>query len=101
MLGVLVIIVLRGTDFQTLFVSLLTLVAIELAFKRNLIFQRFIATGNEDLVLKNLVVYFLSSVFIFLIFSTFEIVLYLSLALVLVEILAYIFAISRILRKRV
>lgn len=101
MLGVLVIIVLRGADFQTLFVSLLTLVAIELAFKRNLIFQRFIATGIEVLVLKNLVLYYLSSVFIFLMFSTFESLLYLSLALVLVEILAYLFATSRILRKHV
>lgn len=100
-LGLVVIIVLRGSEFKTLLISLLTLIAMELAFKRNLIFQRFIATGNEVLVLKNLFLYYVSSVFVFLLFSSFGAVLYLTLALVLIELLAYTVATSRWLGKHV
>ena len=101
MLGFLVIIVLRDSDFQTIFITFLTLIAIELAFKRNLIFQRFMATGEEVFALKNIVLYYLTSVIFFLVFSRFGAVLYLSVALVLVELFAYIVANSRLFRKHV
>ena len=100
-LGVFVIALLRGADFQTLIISLLTLIAIELAFNRNLIFQRLIATGNEVVVLRTLILYYISSIFIFCLFSSLDGVLYLTFALVLVELLAYMIALHGRLGKNV
>jgi hypothetical protein len=100
-LGVFVIVLLRGADFHTLIISLLTLIAIELAFNRNLIFQRLIAIGNEVVVLRTLILYYISSIFIFCLFSSLDGVLYLTFALVLVELLAYMIALHGRLGKNV
>ena len=96
-----VIVLLRGADFHTLIISLLTLIAIELAFNRNLIFQRLIAIGNEVVVLRTLILYYISSICIFCLFSSLDGVLYLTFALVLVELLAYMIALHGRLGKNV
>lgn len=100
-IGIIVIILLRGAEFEIFLISLLTSTAVELAFKRNLILQKFIATGNEVLVLKNLILYYISSVFFFLLFSSLKELLYLTLALVLIELLAYVIAVRGRLGKNV
>ena len=101
MLGVLVIVLLRGADSHTLLITLMTLTAIELAFNRNLIFQRLIATGSEIVVLRTLILYYISSIFIFCLFSSLKGVIHLTLALVLVELLAFMIAVHERLGKNV